>query len=86
MPGVGPQHSCSALGTACYRVARHDVLRCMHRCLQGGTAGPLQDGALPALPTSSTAHDMIPMDALGEPYQRLARNNKAGVHALNLFV
>lgn len=24
------------------------------------------------------AHDIIPMDALGEPYQRLARHNKLG--------
>lgn len=43
--------------------------------LQGGasTSGDVHSAGLP---TSSAAHDMIPMDALGEPYQRLARNNK----------
>ncbi|KAG2445585.1 hypothetical protein HXX76_000197 [Chlamydomonas incerta] len=43
---------------------------------QGGGGG----GGLPtsSLASAGTGHDVIPMDALGEPYQRLARNNKVG--------
>mgnify|MGYP001807062476 CR=1 FL=1 len=43
---------------------------------QGGGGGG--GGGLPtsSLASAGAAHDVIPMDALGEPYQRLARNNK----------
>ncbi|PNW75212.1 hypothetical protein CHLRE_12g517500v5 [Chlamydomonas reinhardtii] len=45
---------------------------------QGGGGGG--GGGLPtsSLASAGAAHDVIPMDALGEPYQRLARNNKVG--------
>ncbi|GIL70478.1 hypothetical protein Vretimale_3625 [Volvox reticuliferus] len=52
---------------------RQELAKLSRHAVQQGSRGPTD-----VFGSGSSPHDVIPMDALGEPYQRLVRHNRVG--------